>query len=297
VLEAYVDGQFVLSDRASVSIFDRGFLRGDGVFDTWRTYDGRTVTTIVQRHLARLEASIRYIELDPAPIVAEVAAASDELVDRNRDEIRELGDVWVAVVVTRGRYGSAIPTRVVLLRPFPIVPGLHHDGAHLTASLAGAGPFGSVDPRVKSISRLGYSRAEHSATRLGAGRFGVLLNPQGFITEVTGANLVLVRDQVVLTPPAWDVLPGISMGLFNEFAHKLGFQTAVQPLTMYDVLNCDGAYLTATSFGMAPVREVDGIPLKRETNIGPRVLESWIDYVGFDFVAQADAIARTDAHV
>ena len=78
---------------------------------------------------------------------------------------------------------------------------------------------------------------------------------------------------------------------FRELASDLGYGTEERSLTMYDLLNADGAYLTGSSFAMAPVVSVDDIPLRRDEVVGPRVLDAWIKFVGFDFVRASQRIA------
>ena len=163
--KSYVNGTIVPADEASISVYDRGFLTGDGVFDTWRTYDGACVDKVVSRHLERLSASLRYIELQPEALVEEVHTASLDLVQRSREAIQRIGDVWVNPIVTQGLGGS--PSRIVLLLPLPVRPGVYTEGMRLIGTVTGYGPFGPVDPRVKSISRLGYARAEHRTDRIG----------------------------------------------------------------------------------------------------------------------------------
>src|SRR5258708_6735954 len=101
---AYVNGDFVPVEEAAVSVYDRGFLLGDGIFDTWRTYGGNNVRAVVERHLNRLRKSVNYLELAGSEIAAEIDEASKELVERNREEILgTTGDSWIQTVITRGR--------------------------------------------------------------------------------------------------------------------------------------------------------------------------------------------------
>lgn len=284
-LEAYVNGEFVASHEAVISVHDRGFTRGEGVFDTLRTYGGKLVPSIVERHMNRLAASVRYLEMDPGPILGEVTDAIELLVARNQHAITALDDVWVAPYVTRSADDGV--NLVIVLRPFPDYTSFHVDGVRLVGSVAGHGIFGAVDPRVKSISRLGYARAERRAHRISWGTFGVLFTGDGYIAEATGANLLVILDGKVVQPAVWDALAGISASIFTESAESLGYPSERRNISMYDLLNADGAYLTATSFGMARVTSVDGIAINIDNTVGPKVRKLWVDKVGYNFFRDA----------
>lgn len=300
----YVNGEFVAAEDASISPYDRGFMIGDGVFDTWRTYGTRTVRAVLDKHLSRLRRSIRFLELDPGDLVAEIEAAGAELVKRNHDEIEAVGDVWVIPIVTRGQQdelgGDPLdvdrPSRVILIRPIFFAGKLYETGAHLITSTMARNPFGAVDPRVKATSRLGYVRGERKQKRAGPGNWVMFFDDHGFVTEASGANLLIVDGGTVVRPPSWSVLPGISLTIFCELAQELGIPVEERPLTMYDLLNADEVHLTSTSVAALPVADIDGIALERADDVGPRVLEAWKQLVDFDFVAQA-AVGRPTAEI
>jgi branched-chain amino acid aminotransferase len=293
---AYVNGDFVPVEEATVSIYDRGFLLGDGIFDTWRTYGGKNVRPVVERHLARMRKSVNYLELPGADIAAEIDSATQELLERNREEVLETtGDAWIQTVITRGAGAEGLehaePTRVVMCNPIPFTKlfprDLYEEGARLVPSMVSQNPFWPVDPRVKSINRLAYARGEQKQVREGPGSWVVLFDNEGFITEAVAAALCIVEGETVVRPPRWRALESVSLEIFCDLAQQVGFSTEERPLTMYDFLNADETYVLSTHIAAMPVAEIDGIPLQRADQVGPKVMEAWVDYVGFDFLAQA----------
>jgi branched-chain amino acid aminotransferase len=290
---AYVNDQFVDDHDATVSVRDRGFMLGDAVFEVWRTYGGLTCAGMVEKNLARLARALRYMELDPEPIVATVREAAETLVARNASEISDLGDVLVFTIVSRGMAdelagGEEQPTIAVFLNPIPAraVYGddLYGKGARLVTSLMYRDPWGAVDPRIKTTSRFGYVRAERKMSRAGSRTWALFCDNDGNPTEASGANLLTVIDGTLVRPPRERVLGGINMTTFLELAQGLGLGVEERSLTLYDYLNADEVILTTTSVGAVRVTEIDGIALTPKGDVYDRVIEDWISYVGFDFV-------------
>lgn len=287
---AYVNGAFVPEAEASVSVHDRGFLYGDGVYEVWRTYGGRVVRDVVERNLERLRHSVRYLELPATEVVARVDAASSELVARNQEAIDATGDVWVYVVVTSGDDDGGEPSVVIMCRPIPFATTCRLEyyatGVQLVSSLMPRNPFLPVDPRVKSLSRLAHMRAQRKAVRAGPRSWVVLFDDAGHIAEATGAALCLLEGDTIVHAPRWTMLPSVSLDVFCELGAKLGQRVEARPLTLYDYLNADGVYLLATSFGAYPVVDVDGVALDRVDRVGPQIMREWVAHVGFDFTTQ-----------
>lgn len=308
---SYVNGDYVT--KPVVSVFDRGFLIGDGVYDSARTFGGRIFK--LDQHLERLSRSMRYIEIDPDPYAAEIRRATEEVVARNMDDILAVGDVWVIHVVTRGLVedagefgfgleeeppGASVPTIVVIVRPlnFKAFGLLYRDGVDLGVSLLTRNMSGPFDPRVKSTGKVTYSRAERKAARmssrnaLGAKAYTVLFHDDGTIAEASGANVCAVIGDRLVRPPRHYALEGISIETVCELAREQGLETEERPITVYDLVNADEVMLTSTSFCALPIVSIDGIPLPGGGDVYATTLELWKELVGFDFVQQAENLAR-----
>jgi branched-chain amino acid aminotransferase len=305
---AYVNGSFVSEEDAKISVFDRGVLAGDAVFDTTRTFGTRIFR--LEDHLARLARSLKYAELDADVALSEVRDATLELVERSRSYIEAEGDVWISQIVTRGEldamdFGTLLgakPTVIVILRRinFASFGGLYDSGGvALTSSLLVGHFAGTLDPRVKSVSRLAAARAELAAIRYGRLVSGyakaVILNQDGSIAEASGANLCIVKDGRLVHPPRHEALRGISLETVCELAQAVGLEVIEAKLTVYDLLDADETLITSTSFSVLPVTSIDGIPLPGRGPIYARLVERWVALVEFDFVTQARERASSAA--
>jgi D-alanine transaminase len=303
---AFVNGKYCNPEDAVVSVFDRGFMLGDAAFETWRTYGGKQFQPIVEKHLDRLRRALQFMEMEPDELVDEIREVTATLVERNHEEIQSFGDIWMVPVVTRGggppaTYSSlelgaegVDPTRVVVCRPIYVATGLYETGAHLLSSALVRNPFAGADPRVKTTSRLAYVRAERKQHRAGPGSWVILFDDQGFVTEAAGANLALIDSGRVVRPPSWSALNGVSLSTFCELAEGLGIPVIERPLALYDFLSADEVWLTSTSVSAVPVADIDGIPLIRRSAIGQEILDAWVEYVGFDFVAQVRELSKDE---
>jgi branched-subunit amino acid aminotransferase/4-amino-4-deoxychorismate lyase len=291
---AYVNGEFVPEEEASVSVRDRGFMLGDGVFDVWRTYGGKTVRGIVERNLERLRKGMNYIELPGDELIKRVDEVTTELTARNSEAIHAAGDVWIFTYVTRGAgiegFQSSEPTIACFCTVIPFDEACplewYESGVRLTSSMQVRNPFTPVDPRVKSTSRLAYVRAQLKAARVGAGTWVTLFDDDGYITEAVAAALCLVEGDTIVQAPRHKMLPSINLQVFCELGVKLGYAHEERPLTLYDYINADEVYVLSTPFGAYPVVDIDGIPVKRGNRVGPKIMDAWVDYVEYDFTKQ-----------
>lgn len=311
----YVNGEYLSDAEAKISIFDRGFVIGDGVFDSTRTFGGTPFK--LDAHLERLRRSMKYVELDGDTIVHEVRRGAEGALERSREEILEVGDVYVIMIVTRGMTpemellpdsitASARPTIVVMIRtvPFFSFGTLYDRGVDLGVSLLTRHLASPLDPRVKATSRLAYTRAERKSVRMSrAGESGyatkcwtVIFNDDGSISEAAAANLCILADGRLVRPPRHESLEGISLETVCDLACDMGLEVEERKLTLYDLINADETLITSTSFSVLPVVSIDGLPLPGGRDVYHGLLARWIELVDFDFVAQARERAEEFQH-
>ena len=304
----YINGEFLPEDEAKISVFDHGFMLGDGVYEIERTFNGAPFR--LDDHLDRLRRSLKYVELDGDALVAPVREATLEVIARNENEIREVGDVWVHQIVTGGSGDldlgvKAQPSIVVTLRPLqfdtfgPLYDG---GGIDLEVSLLTRHFAGAMDHRVKATSRGAWTRAEHKTTRAnqqdptpGQSTMTVIFSDDGSIAEAVVANLCIVEGDRLVRPPRYDALEGVSLRTLCEIAETLGMSVEERKLGLYDFINADASFVTATSFCLLPALSIDGIRLDRDPDLYSKLLRSWIDLAEFDFVAQAQGVAEAEA--
>ena len=253
-----VNGVVTSGDRAAVSVFDHGFLYGDGVYETLRTYNRRPF--LPDRHLARLRASAARLSLEVPPPDA-------ELESRMRDTMRDVnprGEVMLRMLVTRGvgdlGYDPAVcrtPTVVIIARPHRDSPDrVHRDGVRLVVASVVRNHPRSVDPVIKSNNLLNNVLAMQEAVREGAYE-AILLNHRGELAECSQSNLFVVRGGAVLTPPLdAGLLEGVTRNLLFEVGADVGVPVREAVLRESDLPAVDELFITSTTREVVPVVRV-----------------------------------------
>ena len=253
-----VNGVVTSGDRAMVSVFDHGFLYGDGVYETLRTYNRRLFLT--DRHLARLRASAARLALEVRPTDGELES---RLCDTMRD-VHPDGEVTLRILVTRGvgdlGYDPAVcpaPTVVIIARPHrESPPRVHRDGVRLIVAGVLRNHPRSVDPVIKSNNLLNNVLAMQEAVREGADE-AILLNHRGELAECSQSNLFAVRDGAVLTPPLdAGLLEGVTRNLLFEVGADVGVPVREAVLRESDLSTVDELFITSTTREVVPAVRV-----------------------------------------
>jgi len=290
----YLNGDYVPESQATVHISDRGFLYGDAVFDTARTFGGQMYR--LDDHLDRLMRSLRYLRIDPGLTRQEIADISDEVVARNRHLLGPNEDYWVFQRITRGSAfpdgpgGRHGPTVIVVCVPLPfgVRAPLFRDGIEVVIPTTRRIAPDALSPNAKTQNYLNLVVAGQESEKTGGG-WPILLDHRGFLCEGSGSNIFLVRDGAVMTPMEQYVLAGISRKVVMELCAKLGIPCREADLAQYDVATADEAFITSTSLCMCPVRSFNGEPVAVADIPGPvtkRLMEAYAEEVNYDFVGQ-----------
>jgi branched-chain amino acid aminotransferase len=260
----YLNGCIVNEDEAKVSVFDHGFLYGDGVFEGIRAYDGRIFC--IDEHIGRLYESAQSIMIKIPLSRKEMKNAIIETVRRN-----DLKDAYIRPVISRGKgalgldpRGCAEPTIVIIVdaetrhpEDMRSMPLCSKGIKIITTSWRRNGPD-ILSPRIKSTNYLNNVLAKLQANVVGA-QDAVFLNEQGYVCELTGDNLFIIKNNRVITPPLWlGILDGITRREVLRVAAEQGFETAEEPLTMHDLYTSDECFCTATRIEILPIVWIDG---------------------------------------
>ncbi len=291
----WINGKFVPESQASVHVLDRGFIFGDAVFDTARTFKGKPYR--LKEHLQRLNRSLRYLRIDPGMSMDELEAISLEVIERNRHLLGENDDYWVFQRITRGSaYPDAPgategPTVIVICVPLPFDKRAHlyRDGIDTVITNTRRVAPDALSPNAKTNNYLNFVVAALETEKTAPGAWPLLLDHRGFLCEGNGSNIFLVRDGVVLTPKEEYVLAGISRAVVMELCEKLGIACKEADLTTYDIAAADEAFITSTSFCMCPVRSFNGEVVADPQIPGPvtkRLMDAYAEEVDHDFVGQ-----------
>jgi branched-chain amino acid aminotransferase len=257
-----VNGVLGPPDQAAVSPLDRGFLYGDSVYETIRTYGGRPF--LLRQHLDRLRRSADRLDIpyDRAPVDIEHEILRT-LVDTGSPETA------IRVVLTRGPgpigydpEACGPPTVVVYARPCPEIPAAWlREGVDVAVVQVRRNSPSALDPAIKSSNLLNNFLAWQEARRLGAYE-PVLLNAGEHLTEGATSNVFVVRSERLLTPTLEEgLLEGITRGAVLDLARRDGIETAEEALTADDLRRADEAFLTSTLKGVLPIRRCDGWPI------------------------------------
>lgn len=257
-LTAYVNGEYVDLERASVSIFDHGFLYGDGVFEGMRVFDGGLFRA--RDHLARLERSARTIGL-------RLPVAADALLEIIGEVVRRSGlrDAHVRPIVTRGFGGPGLDPRQcsqpgLIVSAYDFPPFLGADPIRLfTSAIVRKAPR-SIGAHVKSLNYLDAIVAKQQAGELGV-HDAVMLDSLGAVAECTGANLFLIAGERLVTPTTRAALPGITRRTVLEIAAEHGIDVEERDVWPMELHCADGAFVTGSGAGIVPIGSFDGRPV------------------------------------
>lgn len=300
----YFNGGFVPETEARVSIFDSALMYGDMAFEMTRTYKRRPFK--LQEHLDRLYASLKLLEIDCGLSLAEMERATLETFEKNLATEPADMDWQVMHDVSRGPleiYRTAFAEGVqptVSINCWPLVTHMgsfaptYESGVHLVIPAQQNLPAHLVDPKAKTRSRLHYQIANLQAKRQGAGRWPVLLDPDGYLSEGPGWNIFLVKDGVLMTPEPRNILLGVSRATTIELAKQAGIPVRETNLGRYEALRADEIFCTATTYALVHAVTFEGQPVGAG-HPGPifqRLLDAWKGAVGIDFVAQAHDYAK-----
>ena len=293
---AYFNGCYVRESEVLIPFRDRGFVLGDAVFDTARTFGGKIFK--LGEHIERLYRSLKAIDIDPGMTPQEMQEISEEVVRRNLSHLEEGDDYWIFQRITRGQnvvggelWQSSGPTVIVECTPLPIKTRakVFHEGIDMHVPSIRRIPPECLSPSVKSHNYLNLVLADLEVRDKGPNAWAILLDTRGFLCEGIGCNLFLVRNGCLLTPRSQYVLAGVSRQTVIELAEKLDIPVIEDDLLPYDALNADEAFITSTSFCICPARSFNGKAIGDSPLPGPitsKLQQAFAEEVEYDFVEQ-----------
>jgi branched-chain amino acid aminotransferase len=271
--KVWVDGRLLPADGAHLSVFDRGFQLGDGVFETLRVRASHP-TELVE-HVGRLRRSAEGLDIAlPADIQARLATGIAELLAATGLDGPD-GDASVRITISRGPYrgrgllpaGEAVPATIAI-QAWPVVPAA---AGHLERGLRLIASAVRRDPANPLVSLKTTSRADYVYARLEARRAGaddaLFLTTDGHLSEGTTANIFLVRvarDGVhELATPSLDcaILPGTTRSWLLGWAGRVGLRPVEGRLLRGDLAGAEEAFLSSSVAGVLPVTQFDGVAI------------------------------------
>jgi len=255
-----VNGRITADRDAVISIFDHGFLYGEGIYETLRTYNGRPF--LYDRHMRRLRRSAQMIVLD-------LPFTDDDLATQVHQtmEAARLGkeEAYIRVLVTRGvgeltydPKATPAPSVVIIVKPNVDPPAeTFEKGVKVCLSPFLRNHPGSVNPMIKSNNLLNNALAMQEALRRG-GTEAIMRNYRGELTECTQSNFFIVKNGAALTPPLEaGLLPGITREFIFEVGRDVGVPVKEQVLRDDDLFAAEECFLTSTTKEAVPIVQVD----------------------------------------
>jgi branched-chain amino acid aminotransferase len=256
----WLNGELVAREQARVSVFDAGFVLGDGVWEGLRLHKGRLM--FLDAHLDRLFDGARAIALDIGLDREGVKAALAETIDANA--MRD--GVHIRLMVTRGpksapnqdpRNALGRPTVVIVAEHKQPSPEIVKRGLKLFTSTIRCTPADMFDMRLNSHSRLNLIRALLEAIEAGADE-ALMLDPHGFVSSCNATNFFCVRDGEVWTSRGDYCFNGVTRAKVIALCRANDIPLRLGDFTLDDVHGAEEAFVTGTFGGLTPVREIDG---------------------------------------
>jgi branched-chain amino acid aminotransferase len=254
----YIDGAFVPKEQAKISVFDHGFLYGDGVFEGIRAYNGRVFR--LQEHLDRLYDSAKTIDLAVPITKAEMTKAIIETLKKNN-----LKDGYIRPLVTRGVGDLGLDPRkcpkasviIIAVEWGAMYGDLYEKGLKAISVSVRRNPADALPPNVKSLNYLNNILGKIEANYKG-GDEAIFFDTNGYISEGSGDNIFIVKNGVIFTPPTLNNLRGITRMVVLELAKSHGITLIEQNLGYYDMYSADEVFVSGTAAEVAPIVLIDG---------------------------------------
>lgn len=255
----YLNGEFVTKENAKVSVYDHGFLYGDGIFEGIRLYNGNIFK--LKEHLDRLYDSAKSIMLDIPLSYEEMETALAETLRKNG-----LKNGYIRLVVSRGPGDLGLDPRrspkawvIIIAEQLAIYPEEAYVNGLKTISVSPRRNLpDALNPKIKSLNYLNNILVKIQSNLAGVGE-AIMLNSQGYVAEGSSDNIFIVKRGVVYTPPCYcGALEGITRLAIIELCAKHGIPLKEEPFTLHDVYVADEVFFTGTAAEVIAVREVDG---------------------------------------
>lgn len=255
----FLNDMIVPEPEARVSVYDHGFLYGDGVYETMRAYGG--IVFMLDEHIGRLGRSAGFIKLN-IPERDFIRATVYKTIAANK-----LSDAYIRITVSRGKGPVGLDpelcgetTYVVIAKEFsPYPKSYYRDGTRLILAKTRRNLIGAINPKIKSLNFLNNILARIEAKERGAHE-AIMLNAEGLIAEGTVSNLFFVRDGILCTPSEeTGILDGITRGIIISLAKRNGIDLEEGMFRPADLLSATEVFFTNTTSEVMPVSRVDDV--------------------------------------
>ncbi|AKS40482.1 aminotransferase class IV [Wenzhouxiangella marina] len=259
-MKIWINGQLLPEDQATVSVFDSGFVLGDGVWEGVRVVGGRPA--FLSAHLDRLREGSQALMLTGLPSEQALRTAVAEVIEANG----LVDDAHLRIMLTRGvrrepyqnpRLAGSGPTLVIIPGHHPVTEAQATRPQRLFTVHVHRGAPDVQDPKLNSHSKLNCILACIQANVAGADE-ALMLDPDGFVATCNSTHFFIVRRGEVLTSDGRYCLGGITRGHVLSLCRELGIPARETSFSLTEVYSADESFTTGTLSGLRPVGEIDG---------------------------------------
>lgn len=308
IRKVWMNGKMIDETEAKISVYDSALMFGDMVFEMTRSFDNRQFK--LREHIDRLYNGLKILRIPIDMSKEQMEKHCYETIEANQHLFEDDDEHRLMIDVSRGLLG--IYHRIeglhkgpnVIITDFPLrwtVSNMGHlfdKGINAVITSQRAIPATLMDPKIKNRSRLFYLMANIEASQFkGEDNWALLLDTSGFITEGTGDNFFIIKDNKVITPDSHDILRGISREyVMKELCPQLKLECIETKISPYDVHTADEAFMTGTPFCMLPVTKLNGLPIGDGT-VGPiynKLLSKWSSNTNVDIANQIKTWNKVD---
>ncbi|MCS7165817.1 MAG: branched-chain-amino-acid transaminase [Candidatus Calescibacterium sp.] len=263
-MKVFINGKLVSKEEAKISVWDHGFLYGDGVFEGIRVYNNSIFK--LDEHLVRLYNSARVIELNIPYSYEELRNHVINTVRVNLEE-EKTENAYIRLVVSRGEGDLGLdprkcktPSVVIIVDKIQLYPKeFYEKGLKLIISSYRRPSADILSPRIKSLNYLNNILAKIEANNSSA-QEAIMLNQNGYVTECTADNIFIVYKGIVKTPPPYvGILEGITRESVIQMCQELNIPCQETILDIKDILTADEIFITGTGAEIVPVRQVNNL--------------------------------------
>jgi branched-chain amino acid aminotransferase len=255
----YINGNFIEKSKACISVFDHGFLYGDGVFEGIRAYNGYVFK--LKEHIDRLYASAHSIML-------KIPISKEEMIKAIIETLRvnSLKDAYIRVIVTRGEGDLGLdprkckkPNIIIITEKIEVLPKEAYErGARVIISWVRRDRIDATSHEIKSLNYLNSILAKIEANVFNADE-AIILTTDGYVCEGPGENIFLVINDELLTPPTYTgALPGITRQVVMEIAKNNSINIREKLITVHELFNASEVFFTGTGAEIVPIVEISG---------------------------------------
>jgi branched-chain amino acid aminotransferase len=295
-----MNGKLIPETEAKISVYDSALMFGDMVFEMTRSFNKKQFK--LKEHLNRLYYGLKILRIPLEMTIEEMEKHCYETIEANDHLFGSDDEHRLMIDVSRGTLG--IYQRIeglhkgpnVIIADFPLrwtVSGMGHlfdKGINAVITSQRAIPANLLDPKIKNRSRIFYLMANIEASQFaGEDNWALLLDTSGYISEGTGDNFFIIKDNKVITPEGRDILRGISRDyVLHDLCKELGMEAIEKNIEPYDVYTADEAFMTGTPFCMLPVTTLNGLAIGNG-KVGPSfnaLLAQWSKNTGVDIASQ-----------